>query len=55
MPEPAPVDPALPLAAKLAKIEALPLEQRAEAFSQLYERLREQLEDADANVTNGQA
>ncbi len=51
MPEPAPVD----LAAPLADIEAQPLEQRAEAFSELHERLREQLEDADSDVTNGQA
>ena len=36
-------------AAKLADIETKPLEQRAEAFGALHERLREQLEDADTD------
>ncbi|WP_166784241.1 hypothetical protein [Cryobacterium gelidum] len=45
MPEPDPVD----LAAQLADIETRPLEQRAETFTQLHERLREQLEDVDTD------
>ena len=44
-PEPEPVD----LAALLTDIETQPLERRAEAFGQLHEQLRTQLEDADTD------
>jgi hypothetical protein len=45
IPEPDPVV----YTAQLADIETRPLEQRAEAFGALHERLREQLEDADTD------
>ena len=51
LPEPEPVD----LAARVANIEAQPLERRAEAFGELHEQLRVQLEDPGTDVTNGQA
>ena len=46
--EPVPID----LTAHLAEIETGALEQRAAAYGQLHERLREQLEDADADRTD---
>ncbi|SDM93512.1 hypothetical protein SAMN05216368_1035 [Cryobacterium flavum] len=49
-PEPESVD----LAAQLVDIETQPLEARAEAFGQLHEQLREQLENADTDQA-GQA
>lgn len=50
MPESEPVD----LAVQLGHIQTQPLEKRAEAFGQLHEQLRTQLEDADTDQA-GQA